>query len=69
MLNEFLKYVNSFYGPGGLYDMGATPAQIIEATGAAMGRKGWEWGDGDSVDREHVRDIMIERFGLTFPGE
>lgn len=66
MLEQFIRYVNSFYGPKGVYDMGATPAQIIEATGAMLGMPGREcaW---DSFDREMVRDIMIERFHLNFP--
>ena len=65
---EFIKYVDSFYGQGGVYDMRATPGQIIEPTGAMLNLEGWDcaW---DSVDREKVRDIMIERFGLKFPGE
>jgi len=68
MLEQFIRYVNDFYGPKGVYDMGATPGQIIEATGAMLNLEGWDcaW---DSVDREKVRDIMIERFGLKFPGE
>lgn len=70
MLEQFIRYVNSFYGPGGVYDMGATPGQIIEATGALLNKSGLDVVLGeDSVDRERVRDIMIERFGLTFPGK
>lgn len=65
---EFVKYVHEFYGRNGLYDMGATYQQIclaisqlltVHKTNVAF----------DSVDRERVRDIMIERFGLKFPGE
>ena len=24
------------------------------------------WGDGDSLDREHVRDIVLEKFNLAW---
>ena len=62
---EFINYVRSFYGPGGIYNMGATDAMIIDATIQYLTTPGTKWGDGDSFDREHVRDILIERFGLV----
>jgi len=62
---EFINYVRSFYGPGGIYDMKATDAMIIDATVQYLTTPGIHWADGDSFDREHVRDIMIERFGLV----
>lgn len=65
----FRDYVASFYGPRGVYDMGATPAQIAEAT--ALHAKFLAANNaefcGDTFDRERVRDIMIEKFGLVFP--
>jgi hypothetical protein len=62
---EFIHYVRSFYGAGGIYDMGATDEMIIDATIQYLTTPGIHWADGDSFDREHVRDIMIERFGLV----
>jgi len=62
---DFINYVRSFYGPGGIYDMGATDAMIINATIQYLTSPDAKWGDGDSFDREMVRDIMIERFGLV----
>ena len=62
---EFINYVKKFYGPGGLYDMGATDDQIFEATQIYIGR-GADFA-GDSFDREAVRDILIRDFGLKFP--
>ena len=69
---EFRNYVRSFYGPGGLYDMGASDTQIAQATidyirQCQYGDDHICWGNGDSVDRERVRDILIDRFGLKFP--
>ncbi len=62
---EFVNYVRSFYGPGGIYSMNVTDAMIIDATIQYLTTPGAKWGDGDSFDREQVRDIMIERFGLV----
>ncbi len=61
---EFINYVLSFYGPGGIYDMGATADMILEATQKYI----TEGADfcGDSIDRELIRDIMIRDYGLTF---
>ncbi len=67
----FRGYVKSFYGAGGVYDMGATDQQIAEATtlyvGDLLRRDDITWGGGDSLDRERVRDILINQFGLKFP--
>lgn len=63
---EFLVYVESFYGKGGIYDMGATGEQIIAATQKYINQVNTDF-CGDSFDREKVRDIMIEDFGLFFP--
>jgi hypothetical protein len=63
---EWYQYVLSFYGKGGLYDMGANKRQVAEATDILLKRIGWSF-VADSVDREEVRDILIERYKLTFP--
>lgn len=71
-LVDFLAYVEDFYGAGGIYDMGATGEQIIVATKKYINQVGTDPESsmsfcGDSLDREKVRDIMIEDFGLVFP--
>jgi len=63
---DFVVYVEEFYGKGGIYDMGATSKQILEATQQYISKGEIEF-CGDSLDREKVRDIMIEQFGLKFP--
>ena len=70
-VKEFVDYVLDFYGNGGIYDMGAKREDVVFAIGKLMEKRandpeaiGFE---GDSVDREHVRDIMIEECGLIFP--
>lgn len=62
---NFIDYVLSFYGPEGLYPMGATADQVIRATAEHIS-SGADY-CGDSFDRENVRDILIRRFGLIFP--
>ena len=64
---EFVGYVYEFYGKGGVYDMGATGDQILKATKLCWVKFGIENFCGDTVDRERVRDIMIDEFGLVFP--
>ena len=63
---QFVAYVQRFYGPGGLYDMGASKAQISAATSIYLAKTGTDY-CGDSLDRESVRDIMIQNFNLKFP--
>ena len=53
-----------FYGPNGIYDYGFTPEQINLATQLYKCRMEDEVGqtefEGDSVDRERIRDIILE---------
>ena len=62
--NDFIDYVFSFYGDGGLYDQKRTKEQIAFATLRylddidARDDDYYTWGYGDSLDRERVRDIM-----------
>lgn len=59
MLN-FTQYLLDFYGPRGIYDYGFTAEQINLATQLYKTRMaaGEEF-CGDSVDRERVRDIIL----------
>jgi len=63
-LKEFYDYVFYFYGPGGIYEMNATMDQIKAATETHLST-GVEF-EGDTIDRERVRDILIEDFGLKW---
>ena len=66
-LQEFIDYVWSFYNTeDGLYPIkGITKKKILEASWLYLqmcyykSQPHYSWGDGDSVDREHVRDIII----------
>ena len=77
MLTDFVDYVYSFYGaPDALYPMGVTKADILGATYDYLhavnqiNDEKFTWGDGDSLDRERVRDILVIRYGYdkTFYG-
>ena len=67
--NDFINYVFSFYGDGGLYDQKRTKEQIAFATlmylDAIDARDDdfYTWGDCDSLDRERVRDFMNDLYG------
>ena len=71
-LDEFIDYVWSFYGEHDdtLYPIaGLTKKDIYDAYVIYLDRieqddyeySHYSWGDGDSVDREHVRDIILEK--------
>ena len=62
---EFFNYCYDWYGKGGFRDHGATREMIAHGVM-------WHLNDpdreiefqGDSLDREHVREYIIWRFGL-----
>ena len=58
--HKFVKYVLSFYGKDGLYgsEYNWTEEQITQACIERSYHP--SWGDGDSVDREAVRDTLLE---------
>lgn len=59
---SFVNYVKGFYyGADSLYPKSWTLEQIDEA--CALQRLSDSWGDGDSFDREMVRDYLIMRHG------
>ena len=67
-LEEFVDYVWSFYNPqSDLYPIkGLTKKDIFGAFNVYVSRIEsnnndlYSWGDGDSLDRERVRDIILE---------
>ena len=82
-LIEFIDYVWDFYNEDSdLYPIkGLTRQDILEAYNvyqerilAAKSNNGrwfnvsYSWGDGDSLDRERVRDIILDNPQFTFGG-
>ena len=82
---EFIDYVDSFYGTNDpLYPMMCRETKqplnkydILCATCTYIERieKGdleyvhYSWGGGDSLDRERVRDILLEDYNYKYVGE
>ena len=83
MLTDFVDYVDSFYGVNDpLYPMMSqetkqplTKFDIYRATEYYLAQcsddrvTNCTWGDGDSLDRERVRDILLEEYNYKFVGE
>ena len=75
-LHEFIDYVWAFYNPqSDLYPIkGLTKQDILEASWLYLqmccypSMPGYTWGDGDSLDREHVRDILLQSPQFSFGG-
>jgi len=69
-LVDFLAYVDSFYNEkNGIYPIkGLTNSMIIKATQKYINSQSenYTWGDGDSVDRERVRDIILADNNLVW---
>ena len=83
MFTEFVNYVDSFYGQNDpLYPMMSretkqplTQMDIHRATANYLAmcldeaNKFCTWGDGDSLDRERVRDILLDDYNYKFVNE
>ena len=74
-MDDFTDYVWSFYGSDAdaLYPIkGLTKRMIAEASFLYLQMctypafPEYTWGDGDSLVREHVRDILLEKFNLSW---
>jgi hypothetical protein len=61
MINEFIPYFNSFYGVNSIYSHGRdyTSADIMVAMCLLFTQKPDHKFEGDSMDREYIRDIML----------
>ena len=82
---EFINYVDSFYGqndpiypmvcvetgqPLNKYDIArATHTYIERIEKGDLEYTHYAWGDGDSLDRERVRDILLEDYNYKYVGE
>ena len=83
MLTNFVEYVDSFYGQNDpLYPMMSQETKqplckhdIYAATASYLSMCNDEnetlctWGDGDSLDRERVRDILLNDYNYKYVGE
>jgi hypothetical protein len=65
-MTDFYDYVLSFYGKDGIYPMGANLTLVRKATQdliRILKIKGEKFA-GDSIDRELVRDLLIDKYKL-----
>ena len=83
MFTDFVNYVDSFYGQNDpLYPMMNVETKqplskiaILSATENYLvmcldeSNQLCTWGDGDSLDRERVRDILLEEYNYKYVGE
>ena len=62
--DKFVKYMNDFYGPKGLYVRTKKPLTLQDINKGysilLKKRPKYKWDDGDSFDRENVRDELIK---------
>jgi len=77
MMTDFVDYVDSFYGVNDpLYPLvkDGQPLSRVDIYGAVYeylqlcsdeNETLCTWGDGDSLDRERVRDILLNQFNYT----
>ena len=71
-LCDFIAYVDSFYNEkDGVYPIkGMTNSMVIKGVQTYITQIGesesLQWGDGYSVDRERVRDIILADNGLQW---
>lgn len=65
---DFVEYVNAFYNPvDGVFPIhGASVEVITKGIKSYIGslNEAVSWGGGDSVDRERVRDIILQFEGV-----
>lgn len=63
LIKTFVEYVLDFYGEGGIYDFGATEKEVLDALGVRLQKRTDIDFGGDSLDRELVRDFILENRG------
>jgi hypothetical protein len=72
-LCDFVSYVDGFYNEKtGIYPIkGLTNKMILDATQKYITSQteSYTWGDGDSLDRERVREIIIKDNNLGWLSE
>ena len=72
VLCDFIAYVDSFYNEkSGIYPIkGLTNSMVIKGVQSYIAQcsesESLEWGGGDSLDRERVRDIILADNGLQW---
>lgn len=63
-IQYFVDYVLSFYGAKGIYAMNVSEIDVVKALAIYLSNPETDCAF-DSVDREKVRDILIDEFGYN----
>lgn len=63
MVGKFIDYMLDFYGVNGVYPYAVTEKEIEKALGLRLKRFDWIPFDGDTLDREHCFEIIMELRG------
>ena len=80
--SQFIDYVLDFYGPSGIYPLAdpiinnkfVERDDVLKAfkkyksllENARLLRTTYTWGGGDSLDRERVRDILLQNYNFQW---
>jgi len=80
--SQFINYVLDFYGKSGLYPLAdpiiynkfVEYADVLKAFNkyvsllktAELLQTNYTWGNGDSLDRERVRDILLQNYNFQW---
>ncbi len=80
--SQFINYVLDFYGQGGIYPLAdpVIANKFVERDDvfkalekyksllhtAELLQTNYTWGDGDSLDRERVRDILLQNYNFQW---
>ena len=80
--SQFINYVLDFYGKDGIYPLAdpiinnkfVERDDVLKAfkkyksllENARLLRTTYTWGDGDSLDRERVRDILLHNYNFQW---
>ena len=80
--SQFINYVLDFYGQGGIYPLAdpiinnkfVERDDVLKAfkkyksllNTAESLQTNYTWGDGDSLDRERVRDILLQNYNFQW---
>lgn len=61
---EFIDYCMQFYGKNGLYPIKGITAKMIKDAICELALTGHPFCNGDSRDREEVRNVITKQLGL-----
>ena len=64
--SEFVNYCLSFYGESGIWEFQPVMTESMAYHATAYRKESNLWGDGDTLDRESVRDFCMTVYGIQW---